>query len=424
MKKIRRLLVLLFVSMLMLFGTTMVAMEDAKSEAQVEQEYKLTVMAKESDSKEKKHEETISGIQRKDGKIYYYEDGERFTDGYKAVKKDGKTEYYFFKKNGTAYTNGLKKVEIKGRLYYFYFGKNGKAYTEGYKKVKEEGKLYYYYFKSNGRAVTASMKKVKMNEKAYYFYFGENGRAITKKWKKIDSKTYYFGENGRAYTGKYKTISHYLCHFDNKGVLIRKIDKNKKMVALTYDDGPSKNTAAILKTLKKNDSVATFFVVGNRVPMFSTTVKNAYAMGCEIGNHTYEHKILTRCNAAAIQNQYKKTNRVIKKVTGENPVVFRPPGGAFNQSVRKNVPMPFIIWSVDTLDWKTRNSSKTISAVLNHVKDGDIVLMHDLYQPTATASKTIIPSLVKRGYQLVTVSELSACRGKMKNGSTYHSFRR
>lgn len=83
---------------------------------------------------------------------------------------------------------------------------------------------------------------------------------------------------------------------------------------------------------------------------------------------------------------------------------------------------PSIIWSIDTLDWKTRDSASTQKAVLNHVKDGDIVLMHDLYKATATASQTIIPELTRRGYQLVTVSELAECRGGMKQNKSYSKF--
>lgn len=85
--------------------------------------------------------------------------------------------------------------------------------------------------------------------------------------------------------------------------------------------------------------------------------------------------------------------------------------------------MPVILWSIDTLDWKTRNAASTQAAVLNKVRDGDIVLMHDLYSQTAAASRAIIPELVRRGYQLVTVSELSDCRGAMAAGGVYSAFR-
>lgn len=303
-------------------------------------------------------------IRDENGHLFYYKDGVKLKNTWKTV-------------------NGSK----------YYFGKSGKAYV-GKRKV---GKATYY--------------------------FADNGKRKTG-WRTINGKKYYFSpKNGKMVTGK-KTISHYLCYFSEKGVLLRKIDKNKKMVALTYDDGPSIYTPRILKTLKENNSVATFFVVGNRVPMYSDTVKKAYGMGCEIGNHTYEHKILTRADAAGIRNQVSRTNVAVKKIMGTAPIVMRPPGGAVNNMVKSQTGMPMILWSIDTLDWRTRNAASTKTAVLDHVKDGDIVLMHDLYEATANASTTIIPTLVERGYQLVTVSELAECRGGMKDGCLYYSFRK
>ena len=303
-------------------------------------------------------------IRDENGHLFYYKDGVKLKNTWKTV-------------------NGSK----------YYFGKSGKAYV-GKRKV---GKATYY-FAVNGKRKTG--------------------------WRTINGKKYYFSpKNGKMVTGK-KTISHYLCYFSEKGVLLRKIDKNKKMVALTYDDGPSIYTPRILKTLKENNSVATFFVVGNRVPMYSDTVKKAYDMGCEIGNHTYEHKSLPNLSETEVKRQISKTNKEVKKAIGEKPVIMRPTGGATNTNIKKWVGMPSIIWSVDTLDWKTRNAQSTKNAVLNHVRDGDIVLMHDLYESTAKASQTIIPALVERGYQLVTVSELAECRGGMKETGAYYSFRK
>lgn len=303
-------------------------------------------------------------IRDENGHLFYYKDGVKLKNTWKTV-------------------NGSK----------YYFGKSGKAYV-GKRKV----------------------------DKATY-YFADNGKRKTG-WRTINGKKYYFSpKNGKMVTGK-KTIFHYLCYFNEKGVLTRKIDKNKKMVALTYDDGPSIYTPRVLKTLKENNAVATFFVVGNRVPTYSDTVKKAHDMGCEIGNHTYEHKNLTRVSEAEVKRQITKTNRNVKKVTGQAPVIVRPTGGATNANVKQWVGMPSIIWSIDTLDWKTRNAGSTKKAVLDHVKDGDIVLMHDLYSATASASETIIPELVKRGYQLVTVSELAECRGGMKETGAYFNFRK
>ena len=305
---------------------------------------------------------------------------------------------------------GLIRDEDGNRYYY----KDGAMLKNTWKTVNGDK----YYFGKNGQAYVGKRKVGKAT-----YYFADNGKRKTG-WRTINGKKYYFSpKSGKMVTGK-KTISHYLCYFGEKGILTRKIDKNKKMVALTYDDGPSIYTPDILKTLKENNAVATFFVVGNRVPTYSDTVKKAYGMGCEIGNHTYEHKNLTRISEAEVKQQVSKTNRNVKKVTGQAPVIMRPTGGATNTNVKQWVGMPSIIWSIDTLDWKTRNADSTKRAVLDHVKDGDIVLMHDLYSATASASETIIPELVKRGYQLVTVSELAECRGGMKETGSYFSFRK
>ena len=203
------------------------------------------------------------------------------------------------------------------------------------------------------------------------------------------------------------------------------IDPNKKMVALTFDDGPGKYTQEIVTCLKKNDSRATFFVLGCNINSYKSAVKNADKIGCEIANHSYDHTILTRLSAAQVKTQMKDTDAKIKKITGSNSTLMRCPGGGVNKTVQGAVGKPIILWSIDTLDWKTRNTDKTISAVMNNVKDGDIVLMHDIHEPTKRAALYLIPELRKKGYQLVTVSELAKYRGyKLKKGTIYHSLRK
>lgn len=203
----------------------------------------------------------------------------------------------------------------------------------------------------------------------------------------------------------------------------RVIDPGKKLVALTFDDGPSEYTKRILRTLKQYDSVATFFVVGNRVELFEDVLKEELEIGCEIGNHTYEHKVLTELNAEQIWLQIYRTNEAVKKVTGEYPTLMRPPCGFDNGSTNCIIAMPLILWSVDTKDWQTQNCYCSVQTVLENVKDGDIILMHDMYEASAEAVETIVPSLIAEGYQLVTVSELAEYRGMMlQEGEEYSSF--
>ena len=206
-------------------------------------------------------------------------------------------------------------------------------------------------------------------------------------------------------------------------VVKRWIDPNKPMVALTFDDGPSVYTPRILDVLEKYNQAATFFVVGYNAARYGSTITRAYNLGCEIGNHTYNHPDLTTRSYNSIVNEMASVNSLIYNATGSYATVMRPPYGSHNSTVRSAMQVPLIMWSIDTLDWKTRNTWSTVNCVLNNVEDGDIVLMHDIHSPTISAVEILVPELVKRGYQLVTVSELAMYRGNgMKAGVAYHSF--
>ena len=205
------------------------------------------------------------------------------------------------------------------------------------------------------------------------------------------------------------------------------IDPAKPMVALTFDDGPSTPvTTRILNSLEANGGRATFFMVGNRVPGTQAVVQRMNTLGCEVANHTYEHKYLTKVGDAGIRSQVGLTNQKIAEACGVTPTLVRPPGGFYNQAsldTLGSMGMAAIMWDIDTLDWKTRNAQNTINVVLNQVKDGDIVLMHDIYSTSADAAEVIIPELVNRGYQLVTVSEMAQYRGGIQAGHVYNRFR-
>lgn len=203
-------------------------------------------------------------------------------------------------------------------------------------------------------------------------------------------------------------------------------DPSKPMVALTFDDGPyGPVTNRILEKLEQYGGHATFFVVGNRVKTYASSVQRAVQAGCQIGNHTYDHKNpLTKLSTVQIQKQIHDTDVAVAYYAGSAPVIVRPVGGAVNDTVKSAVGKPIVNWSIDTLDWKSKNAASVTSKVLDHVQDGDIVLMHDLYKSTADACDTIIPELTKRGYQLVTVSELAQAKGvSMKNGEIYRYLR-
>lgn len=193
---------------------------------------------------------------------------------------------------------------------------------------------------------------------------------------------------------------------------IRKdLDPEKPMVALTFDDGPyDRVTNRIVKVLAKHDSRATFFVVGNRVERYADTMKNAYNKGNQIATHTFDHGDLSKMKKKQIRRELKRAFRVMKKINGENPTMLRPPYGNVNDKMRQTIRIPMIYWNVDTEDWASRNKDKILSRCKS-IKDGDIVLMHDLYPSTAAAVEKLVPKLRKKGFQLVTVEELFYYKG-------------
>ncbi len=204
----------------------------------------------------------------------------------------------------------------------------------------------------------------------------------------------------------------------------RQLDLTKPMVALTYDDGPdSAKGNRIMDILEQYNGRATFFLVGNRVAKNAAEVQRMVKDGMEVANHSYDHSYYNKLGAAAIRAEISKCNEAIAAVSGVTPTLCRLPGGNITSTVRANVSMPMIYWSIDTLDWKTKSAQKTAAAVVGKVKDGDIVLMHEIWASTVEAQATIIPALVQQGFQLVTVSELVQYRGyQLTTGQQYSSF--
>ncbi len=395
----------------------------------------------------KKNGIAVTGKKTINNKTYIFSDKGCMLKGFCKDYKTGK-RYYTGTTSGVIKT-GWKTTPKNARMY---FGKSGVAYT-GKHKIKN----HWYYFKQNGHVYTG---KFKVKNKLYYatekgtiktgafkvgnkrYYATDKGVIQTGKFK-IGKSTYYANAKGVIQTGKFKAgnkwyyadangvietgkfrIGSCLYYTDKNGAVYRTVDGNKKMIALTFDDGPSPYTPIVLNTLEKYDAVATFFVVGNRVPAYPSYVKRAYNLGCEIGTHTYDHAWLNQLSAAGIKDEIKKGSDAIVRAIGVAPTLMRPPGGCINETVRKNVGLPMILWSVDTRDWETRSTPTTITRVVDGAYDGAVILVHDLHESTAIASKTFIPKLIKNGYQLVTVSEMAELRGvKMTAGQTYNSFR-
>lgn len=189
------------------------------------------------------------------------------------------------------------------------------------------------------------------------------------------------------------------------------IDPDKPMVCLTFDDGPSEQTRIILDCLEEYNSHATFFVVGSNITEYNGDIlKRAADLGCEIGSHTYNHVDLAKASAETISQEVSDTDEKVYEHIGRYPYWLRPPYGAFDDESRLLIDKPQAFWSIDTLDWSTRNTYSTVSTILNNVEDGDIILMHDLYEATTAAALEVIPQLTNMGYQLVTMSEMAYYR--------------
>lgn len=191
-------------------------------------------------------------------------------------------------------------------------------------------------------------------------------------------------------------------------ISVRDLDPNKPMVALTYDDGPyPASSNRILDCLEENGVVATFYELGQNVAAYPEVLKRQKELGMEIGSHSWSHPNLNTLSAAAVKEQLDKTNGAIKKAIGHPSESFRPPYGNSNKNVQKYANAPVVLWSVDTLDWKSRNAA-SIESVVKGVKnlDGRVILMHSIYDSTAEATENLVPWLLDQGYQLVTVREL------------------
>lgn len=196
----------------------------------------------------------------------------------------------------------------------------------------------------------------------------------------------------------------------------------EKAVALTFDDGPSReNTGKILDVLKSCGAHATFFVLGNRARVDGDILQMELEAGCEIASHSWDHPQLNKISWSKVKDQIQKTDNIVKKLTNGYEIQYlRPPYGAISDTMRKRMKKPMILWSLDTLDWKTRNAKKIFKKVKKEVKDGDIILMHDIHAETAEAIKEVVPWLQEQGYDVLTVSELAARNGKkLEAGKAY-----
>ena len=185
------------------------------------------------------------------------------------------------------------------------------------------------------------------------------------------------------------------------------IQTEKKLVALTFDDGPHPDvTPLIVSLLEKYNAKATFFMLGSRVQYYPEIARHVYESGHEIGNHTWNHPVLTKMTKAQISKEYSMTEQAIIQATGAPSTIFRPPYGATNSLVDSVIPSPQFNWTVDTEDWKHRSAEKLLPAVKQAVHQNAIILMHDIHLSTAHGLEAVLQYLQREGYEFVTISQM------------------
>lgn len=199
--------------------------------------------------------------------------------------------------------------------------------------------------------------------------------------------------------------------------------RKQKCVALTFDDGPVPETSKLLDMLKAKKARATFFILGMQATQWPDVLKREAAEGHQLGNHSFTHAKLAGAPVASVQGEISRTQNVIKQVTGQWPTVLRPTYGETDKQldgIAQQHKLSQILWSVDTVDWRDRDSKKITERVVNQTQPGSIVILHDVKPTTVAAVPEILNKLTQKGFSFVTVSEIYG--GQLKPGQRYPSF--
>ena len=185
------------------------------------------------------------------------------------------------------------------------------------------------------------------------------------------------------------------------------VSKDIKRIAITFDDGPEGNyTNQLLDGLKERGVKATFFVLGKSIVGNEDLILRMYEEGHLIGNHTYNHVELDKETDENGVKEIERSNEIIKQITGYEPEFIRPPFGAWRKEQMNQADMFPVMWTIDPLDWKYQNTEYVVNHILNNVKDGDIILLHDIFETSVEAALIVIDRLQEQGYEFVTVDEL------------------
>ena len=183
---------------------------------------------------------------------------------------------------------------------------------------------------------------------------------------------------------------------------------NEKRVAISFDDGPSSElTPKVLEILKQYGVHATFYIMGRHVPGNEEIIKQIVEEGHQVGNHSYSHPLLTKLSPEEVNKQIADTQKLIGDATGGiRPTTLRPPYGGFNRMVAEQAGIAILNWSVDTLDWKSRNAQSILQEVREGAYNGAIILMHDIHPESVEALPSLLDFLQKEGYAIGSIEEL------------------
>ena len=358
------------------------------------------------------------------------------------LKTEQKTE--FLKEGWYSYKMPVTKSDVDSKIndYYaetvtsfLYDSQKDDTLLIGFKEylpASDVGSIEVVYKKTTGEKVTTKSKIFSFDKNSDTVFNKELEAAVMGQVKaklydkdaKLKQMSYNDGgflvkvEGGKSCTVEYHSVYNYLPESVKNAVgepTKRYVDTTKKLVAITFDDGPCVYTDDILDILEKHDSVATFFELGNLLQYREDAVKRADKMGCEVAGHSYSHKNLPKQSLEVLKSEISKTDAELERILGKTPSIARPPYGSVSDKMLANCGKAMIGWSVDTMDWSSRDKDKVVASVKKAGNlDGDVVLMHSLYKSTVDATKELIPYLIKNGYQLVTVSELYQYRHNQK----------
>lgn len=254
------------------------------------------------------------------------------------------------------------------------------------------------------------------------WYQNPDGTYYVNGFADIDGTTYSFDKKGYMQTGWVeKGVKDY--YFNEEG----SYDPSKKrpMIALTFDDGPGEYTETLLDTVEKYNIHVTFFMLGKNVEGRESTIQRMVKLGCEIGNHTWDHQELPNMDLDSALQEFQKTDDALVKACGQAPTVCRAPYGAITDEQISAVGKPFFMWSTDSLDWKLMDADADYNQIMNDssLGDGSIILMHDIHEPSVKcATEKLIPALIDQGYKLVTVSELAEAKDVTLQSTSYSDF--